>query len=210
VDDDTEDLSHACAEIVGYEPFSTPVDFFKGPSGASWEPAKTMRNSARRIPAELYRGLLSAGGLSASEAVASPDRLPLTAALQVELASYPGPGKRPPYVLRRIQRILETYERPSTVTNEVKRVRGDGCQLCERPEFLKRDGRRCSEVHHLFHLAADPPEGSLEPEYLVVLCETCHRRMHYALVGIRERLKGAGWLRSTPGMYFSKLNSHRR
>jgi predicted HNH restriction endonuclease len=52
-----------------------------------------------------------------------------------------------------------------------------------------RNGRRYCEVHHLFHLSTYPPPECLEPFYLVVLCATCHRRMHYAAVGEPTRLQ---------------------
>lgn len=191
--DDTEDVGHAYAEIGAYEEFGTPVDFYAGePTNGTWEPSKTMRNSVRRVPVELFHGILRSGGV---EPISETLTVPLESvpeSLNRELASYPGPGKRATHVLRRIKRILETYERPSAITNLVKKRRGDSCQLCGTPGFLKRDGGRYCEVHHLFHLVGDPPEGCLSPEYLVVLCATCHRRMHYAKVGIPRRTEG-GW-----------------
>jgi hypothetical protein len=93
-----------------------------------------------------------------------------------------------PETLRRVQRLLQSYERPSPITRYVKRTRGSTCQLCGDPGFLMRNGRRYCEVHHLFHLSKNPPPACLGPEYLVVLCATCHRRMHYADIGepVRE------------------------
>jgi 5-methylcytosine-specific restriction endonuclease McrA len=97
-----------------------------------------------------------------------------------------------PDALKRVQRILESYESPSPITRYVKRMRGSTCQLCGDPGFVKRDGQRYCEVHHLFHLSKNSPPACLEPEYLVVLCGTCHRRMHYADVGEPVR-KAEGW-----------------
>lgn len=194
VNEDTEDVGHSYAEISGYEVFPAAVDFYAAPNGGTWEPPTTMRNSVRRISAELFDGILKAGGTDGAEVERfSLAADPVSESLKRELASLPGPGKRAPYVLRRIRRLLETYERPSAITNLVKRRRGDSCQLCGVSGFVKRDGARYCEVHHLFHLAADPPEGCLDPEYLVVLCPTCHRRMHYANVGMPRKSEG-GWL----------------
>lgn len=97
-----------------------------------------------------------------------------------------------PVELRKIQRLLETYERPSPITRYMKRARGTTCQLCGELGFMKRNGNRYCEVHHLFHLSKAPPPTCLGPEYIVVLCATCHRRMHYADIGepIRD---GTGW-----------------
>jgi 5-methylcytosine-specific restriction endonuclease McrA len=88
-----------------------------------------------------------------------------------------------PEVLRKIQRVLKTCERPSPITRYVKRTHGATCQLCGELGFVKRNGQRYCEVHHLFHLSKNPPPNCLGPEYIVVLCATCHRRMHYADVG---------------------------
>lgn len=97
-----------------------------------------------------------------------------------------------PKVMRKIRRVYELYERPSSHTRFVKQSRGSTCQLCRDPGFLKRNGHRYCEVHHLFHLSKNPPPSCLAPEYLVVLCATCHRRMHYADVGEPIRENG-GW-----------------
>ena len=57
---------------------------------------------------------------------------------------------------------------------------------------MKRNGNRYCEVHHLFHLSKNPPPACLGPEYLVVLCATCHRRIHYAIVSDPLRTAN-GW-----------------
>ena len=178
--EDTEDVGHAYAEIGGFREFPSTVNFYSAPGGGTWENPKTMRNSVRRLGMEVFNGILKAGGIVSDGAVQPETSEYIAEALQRELKSYPGPGKRSAPVLRRIRRILESFERPSAITNHVKRFRGDSCQLCGVRGFLKRDGTRYCEVHHLFHLAQDPPVECLSPEYLVVLCANCHRRMHYA------------------------------
>ena len=50
--EDTEEDGHFYADICAYQPFTNAVSYFNGPNGKSWEPAKTMRNSVRRISAE--------------------------------------------------------------------------------------------------------------------------------------------------------------
>jgi 5-methylcytosine-specific restriction endonuclease McrA len=97
-----------------------------------------------------------------------------------------------PELLRELQRVLKLYERPSQITQYVKRTRSSVCQLCGELGFIKRDGTRYCEVHHLFHLSTNPPSKCLAPKYLVVLCATCHRRMHYADVGEPVQ-DGASW-----------------
>ncbi len=66
-----------------------------------------------------------------------------------------------PEALREVQRVLKTYERPSLITRYVKRTRGATCQLCGELGFVKRNGKRYCEVHHLFHLSY--PHGEPTP-----------------------------------------------
>jgi 5-methylcytosine-specific restriction protein A len=101
--------------------------------------------------------------------------------------------------LKVVQRLLKIYERPSRITRYVKRKRGSRCQLCDEEGFVKRDGTRYCEVHHLFHMSTNPPPDALGAEYLVVLCATCHRRMHYANVG-EPRRTASGWQVSVDGV----------
>ena len=99
-----------------------------------------------------------------------------------------------PDSLKLIRRVIQAYERPKSITDYVKRTRQPiaTCQLCHTLGFVKRDGERYCEVHHLFHLSKQPPADCLAPEYLVVLCASCHKRMHYANVGEPER-DGDSW-----------------
>jgi hypothetical protein len=65
--------------------------------------------------------------------------------------------------------------------------------ICAKtPVPTARNGQRYCEAHHLFHLSKSPPPECLEPNYLVILCATCHRRMHYADVGEPVR-QGQAW-----------------
>jgi hypothetical protein len=55
-----------------------------------------------------------------------------------------------------------------------------------------RNGQRYCEAHHLFHLSKNPPPDCLGPDFLVILCATCHRRMHFA--DVDEPVRSAeGW-----------------
>ncbi len=142
-----------------------------------------MRNSVRRITGELFRAITAMGGVRSIDDSLLPSQESLTESLQRELRSLnSGLGSRSPSTLRRIRHVIESYERPSFITNNVKQSRGDSCQICGLTGFLKRDGKRYCEVHHLFHLAADPPPECLDPEYVIVVCANCHRRLHYAQV----------------------------
>jgi hypothetical protein len=181
---DTEDVAHTYAELSAYRRFTPPVDFYAGPGGATWESAKVMRNSVRDIEQSTFEEICLKGGVTPPSPIKVPSsQTDFISALQSALASLPPPGSRTAPVLRRVQRMIESYERPSRITNAVKHQRGDTCQMCGQQGFVKRDGGRYCEVHHLFHLAKDPPAECLEPRFLVVVCATCHRRLHYAQVG---------------------------
>jgi 5-methylcytosine-specific restriction endonuclease McrA len=125
--------------------------------------------------------------------IAVPDDTPEITELKRGLAELQDFAKpRTPEVLKKIRRILKAYERPTRITQYVKRTRGTTCQLCGEIGFVKRDGNRYCEIHHLFHLSDNPPPKCLAPEYIVVLCANCHRRMHYADVGEPVRVRN-GW-----------------
>jgi hypothetical protein len=114
---------------------------------------------------------------------AQPADSPEVTELKRELRELQSPARpRTPVVIRKIQRVLEYYERPSSIIRFVKRIRGTICQLCSEAGFVMRNRKRYCEIHHLFHLSNDPLPGCLSPEYVVVLCANCHRRMHYAEV----------------------------
>jgi 5-methylcytosine-specific restriction endonuclease McrA len=200
ISEDTEDVGHSYAEIGQYKEFPNPIDYYTAPVeiGPTWEPSKNMRSSVRKIPSELFEKILFHGQVKLPDfsQLSVPDYSVLSS--QKELARYPGPGSRTPPVLRRIKRVLETYERPSFITNKVKRDRNYQCQLCGAAGFLKRSGVPYCEVHHLFHLSEDPPVNCLTPEYVVVLCATCHRKMHYSHVSIPQKTN-FGWTVNVDG-----------
>jgi len=186
---DTEDDSHSYADLDTYQSFPTPLNYYERPDGGSWENAKTMRNSVRQISVALFNQLLAAAGINIPSA--GIGRRDLYEA-RLENKWLKLQANHDPLSLRRKRQILEAFERPSWVTNHIKQNRGDTCSLCGQRGFVKRDGSRYCEIHHLFHLSKDPPAVCLGPDYLVVLCATCHRRMHYADVSEPERTIG-GW-----------------
>jgi hypothetical protein len=108
---------------------------------------------------------------------------------------HPLPVPPAPKELKRLRRIMTAYERPSEITRYVKSTRGDRCQLCNRKFFMMRNGRRYCEVHHLYQLSKNPPVECLAPEYLIAVCATCHRMLHYADADEPERADGAWQVR---------------
>lgn len=130
------------------------------------EPARMMRNSVRPIGKTLFDKILNSAGFG--------EELPVVLSLAPSsLASLYEQAKPE---LRRF--LAGRYERPSRVTKLVKDRLGPACQICGFGGFLMRNGNRYCEVHHLFHLAKKLP-GSLSPSQLVIVCATCHRKLHY-------------------------------
>ncbi|GJM18813.1 MAG: hypothetical protein DHS20C14_10260 [Phycisphaeraceae bacterium] len=200
VTEDDEDAGHYYGEIIDYRPFKHDVPYQDGPNGKPWEQADGMRPSVRTISRDLYEAILHVGGIGPPTSDAIPisatgsthmDRLKKE--LQRAFLRAPTPKRR-----TQVQRILYRYERPSNVKDYVVATRSTRCQVCGEIGFKKRNGKRYCEVHHLFHLADDPPEDCLAPEYVVVVCATCHRRLHYANVSVPSRTP-EGWEISIDG-----------
>jgi hypothetical protein len=162
---DPEDSKHYYAEILDYSLFPKPVSYW-GFRGKAFEPARTMRNSVRPIDKALFDGILATAGFGEElPVVIAPEPLNLATVYQ---------NAKPE--LRRF--LAARYERPNRVTKFLKDRLGAKCQICGVEGFLMRNGSRYCEVHHLFHLAKQLP-GSLGPRQLIVVCPTCHRKLHY-------------------------------
>ena len=86
--------------------------------------------------------------------------------------------------------FLRQLHRPSSVSQLVKALRGTTCVLCGTPGFPKRDGSRYAEVHHVEELSSGIP-GVLGSDNMVVVCATCHRKLHYADVDVSQ--SEGGW-----------------
>ena len=78
---------------------------------------------------------------------------------------------------RRKEVVSKRIERNPLIVAELKRRHPRLCQLCGTEFFLKKGRRaRYSEVHHVKELS----KGGLDvTDNCVVLCATCHRKMHY-------------------------------
>ena len=76
---------------------------------------------------------------------------------------------------RRVSRTVSVHQGTPGLARLLKEVYEGRCQIC-RSSFLKRDGSPYSETHHI------DPHGPDAPGNLLVLCATCHRKMHHAHV----------------------------
>lgn len=185
---DPEDPTHHYAEILDYVPFSREVSYYRG-AASPWEPWKSMRNSVRRVSRDLFEEILSTGGLDRKLITTWP-------ASATDLEEFYAVAKP---TLRRY--LAKRYERPNTVSKLIKESRGPTCQICGFPGFVMRNGRTYCEVHHLFHVARRLP-GTLGPKHLIVVCATCHRKLHYGRTTDPVE-KAGGWVFNLDGKSIS-------
>ncbi len=72
--------------------------------------------------------------------------------------------------------VSEQVARDVKLAEKLKRLYKSRCQICG-DTFKKKDGAFFSEAHHLVPLGKS---GDDVPSNIVVLCATCHRKLHYA------------------------------
>lgn len=80
--------------------------------------------------------------------------------------------------------LSERIARPGTVSNILRKIHNHVCQLCQLPGFKKRNGKPYAEVHHVVELHKLMP-GSYCSDNLIVVCPTCHKKLHYAYTELR-------------------------
>jgi 5-methylcytosine-specific restriction endonuclease McrA len=76
----------------------------------------------------------------------------------------------------RREAIVRTIVRNLKLSSTLKDLYHGRCQICNST-FKKKDGSPYSESHHLTQLSK---RGADVPGNVVVLCATCHRKLHYA------------------------------
>jgi 5-methylcytosine-specific restriction protein A len=78
--------------------------------------------------------------------------------------------------------ISKSIERNPRIISLMKRFNSNNkCQVCNTDNFVKKNGEHYSEVHHIVSLSKG---GSQATDNCLVVCPTCHRKMHYASVGL--------------------------
>jgi|SRR5665647_710872 len=86
--------------------------------------------------------------------------------------------------------IIELIQRPSLLSNAIKEKYGYKCMICGYPGFLKKDGEKYAEVHHMIELNKKSPE-TLQSWNLLVVCPLCHKKLHYA--DVKSEFLDPGW-----------------
>ena len=90
---------------------------------------------------------------------------------------------KPPLLIAAGQR----YFRDPAVRAEVIKRAGGCCEFCERPGFLRADGRRYLECHHIIALSQN---GKDRLNNVIALCPDHHREAHFGAdsAKIEERM----------------------
>lgn len=73
------------------------------------------------------------------------------------------------------------YERSRHVRDYVLARAIGLCEGCnEEAPFLRKNGQPYLEPHHIRHISDGGPD---DPNYVIALCPTCHRRVHHGIDG---------------------------
>lgn len=86
--------------------------------------------------------------------------------------------------------IIGLIQRPSLLSNAIKEKYGYKCMICGYPGFLKKNGEKYAEVHHMIELSQKAPK-TLQSWNLLVVCPLCHRKLHYA--DVKSEFLDPGW-----------------
>ena len=76
----------------------------------------------------------------------------------------------------------DRIERNQRVVALLKKLHPKKCQICETEHFITKTKEKYSEIHHIVELSEG---GSQATDNCLVICPTCHRKMHRANVDIR-------------------------
>lgn len=87
-------------------------------------------------------------------------------------------------------RMATAFDRPSQVRTDLLSIVGTDCQVCGLAAFAKEGGGLYTETHHLDELARRNP-GNLCTDNVLVVCPTCHAKLHHAKKRIRRQRDGS-------------------
>lgn len=75
--------------------------------------------------------------------------------------------------------ISEQISRPGLITDYLKKLQKYTCQICAEQGFKQKNGSMYIEAHHIIELHYLIP-GSYCSDNIIIVCPTCHRKLHYA------------------------------
>ncbi|MGM0924044.1 MAG: HNH endonuclease [Bacillota bacterium] len=75
--------------------------------------------------------------------------------------------------------VSRHIDRGKSVTDALKQILGARCQICHWIGFIKKNGERYIEAHHLTQLSLNKKD-SLCSDNIILVCPNCHRQLHHA------------------------------
>ena len=175
---------HRYAEILDYLPFD-PVIPFRDSDGAYLEGRPDIvqpafQRSARRIGEKTLERILEKSGLDPKtrQDFVVPENLDDLDQILANLNE-----KFKDLEPRAFDRLVSQVDRPTSVSRALKKKLGHTCQICGVEGFRTMSGSRYAEAHHLRQLHKLVP-GSLATQNVLIVCATCHRKLHHASVDI--------------------------
>ena len=88
------------------------------------------------------------------------------------------------------KRVVSTINRIPIFSKKIKELYGCECMICGYPGFEKKNGDKYAEVHHMIELNKQAPK-TLQSWNVIVVCPTCHRKLHYGKV--ETEFLNPGW-----------------
>ena len=85
--------------------------------------------------------------------------------------------------------VVRQIQRPSALSAAIKEKYGYTCRICGYSGFRKKGGGLYAEVHHMIELSNLAPL-TLQSWNLLVVCPTCHKKLHYGNVSVHPITKG--------------------
>ncbi len=87
--------------------------------------------------------------------------------------------------------VTRQIQRPSALSAAIKEKYDYTCRICGYSGFRKKGGGMYAEVHHMIELSNLAPL-TLQSWNLLVVCPTCHKKLHYGNVTVRPLNEGWG------------------
>ena len=179
--DPNSDL-HRFAEILEYEEFRLPVPlrdgstrFIETPDGRT--PA--LRQPVRKLDRAVYVRMMELGGGRASTpSHGSPAEI---------IAAFDREFHSP--TAQTVKVYVNHVRRATALSNALKQRVNYRCQLCNVEGFIQKNGVRHAEAHYIGEVHEIDP-GLRPSSNVMVLCPSCHLKMHYAPVKISRTMTG--------------------
>jgi hypothetical protein len=190
---DPEKPGSLYAELLDARPLPQKVSAYRSP-GAFFESIAydsvrksllpNWRQSVRPISQAAFETILEKGGVDQDE-------------LAGGYIVGPGALNSPESILDVLQELNQRYleatpakrstvanrylDRGTAVVGVLKRLLGAQCQICGVQGFATRSGQDYVEAHHLIEVSR-LLAGSLCSDNVILVCPTCHRKLHHAPV----------------------------